>query len=70
MMIVSAGVKAHLGLGYADMRKGVDGLAVFIQEALKKDPSRAICRLPRKEGDAVKDLFLGRAVGFARLRKA
>lgn len=25
MMIVPAGVKVHLALGYADMRKGMDG---------------------------------------------
>ena len=27
MMIVPAGVKVHLALGYTDMRKGMDGLA-------------------------------------------
>ena len=38
MMIVPAGVKAHLALGYTDMRKGMDGLAMLVQETLKKDP--------------------------------
>jgi transposase len=38
MMIVPAGVKVHLALGYTDMRKGMDGLAMLVQEALKKDP--------------------------------
>jgi transposase len=38
MMIVSAGVKAHLALGYTDMRKGSDGLATLVQQTLKKDP--------------------------------
>lgn len=38
MMIVPAGVKVHLALGYTDMRKGMDGLAVLVQETLKKDP--------------------------------
>jgi transposase len=28
MMIVPAGVKVHLALGYTDMRKGMDGLAM------------------------------------------
>ena len=38
MMIVPAGVKVHLALGYTDMRKGLDGLATIVQETLKKDP--------------------------------
>ena len=38
MMIVPAGVKVHLALGYTDMRKGLDGLAMLVQETLKKDP--------------------------------
>ena len=29
MMIVPAGVKVHLALGYTDMRKGLDGLAIW-----------------------------------------
>jgi transposase len=43
MMIVPAGVKVHLALGYTDMRKGLDGLATLVQEHLKKDPFSAIC---------------------------
>ena len=38
MMIVPAGVKVHLALGYTDMRKGMDGLATLVQEKLKRDP--------------------------------
>jgi hypothetical protein len=38
MMIVPAGVKVHLALGYTDMRKGMDGLAMLVQSTLKKDP--------------------------------
>jgi transposase len=38
MMIVPAGVKVHLALGYTDMRKGLDGLATIVQETLRKDP--------------------------------
>ena len=38
MMIVPAGVKVHLTLGYTDMRKGMDGLAMLVQDALNKDP--------------------------------
>ena len=38
MMIVPAGVKVHLALGYTDMRKGMDGLAMLVQDTLKQDP--------------------------------
>lgn len=38
MMIVPAGVKVHLALGYTDMRKGMDGLAMLVQKELKRDP--------------------------------
>ena len=38
MMIVPAGVKVHLALGYTDMRKGMDGLAMLVQGTLKRDP--------------------------------
>ena len=46
MMIVPAGVKVHLALGYTDMRKGTDGLAMLVQETLKKDPFSG--HLPRQ----------------------
>ena len=38
MMIVPAGVKVHLALGYTDMRKGTDGLAMLVQQTPKQDP--------------------------------
>ncbi|WP_442920989.1 IS66 family insertion sequence element accessory protein TnpB [Mesorhizobium sp. Cs1299R1N3] len=38
MMIVPAGVKVHLALGYTDMRKDLDGLAMLVQQTLKLDP--------------------------------
>jgi len=31
-------VKVHLALSYTDMWKGMDGLAMLVQETLKKDP--------------------------------
>ncbi|WP_410051248.1 IS66 family insertion sequence element accessory protein TnpB [Bradyrhizobium sp. SZCCHNR1011] len=37
-MFVPAGVKVHLALGYTDIRKGMDGLAMLAQDTLKKDP--------------------------------
>jgi IS66 Orf2 like protein len=38
MMIVSERVNVHLALGYTDMRKGLDGLAMPLQQTLKQDP--------------------------------
>ena len=38
MLIVHAGVKVHLALGYTDMRKGMDGLAALAQTALEQHP--------------------------------
>jgi len=38
MMILPAGLRVHLALGRTDMRKGLDGLAMLVQEVLEKDP--------------------------------
>jgi transposase len=38
MMLVPGGVKVHIALGITDMRKGLDGLAMLVQEVLKRDP--------------------------------
>lgn len=38
MTLLPAGVKVHLAFGYTDMRKGMDGLAVLVQEVLQQDP--------------------------------
>ena len=38
MMLVSPDVKVHIALGVTDMRKGLDGLAVLVQEVLEQDP--------------------------------
>ena len=38
MMLVASGVRVHIALGVTDMRKGLDGLAVLVQEVLEQDP--------------------------------
>jgi transposase len=38
MMLVPGGVKVHIALGITDMRKGLDGLAMLVQEVLQRDP--------------------------------
>ncbi|BAM86912.1 conserved hypothetical protein [Bradyrhizobium oligotrophicum S58] len=58
MMFVPAGVKAHLALGYTDMRKNMDGLAMLVQEALKMDPcSGHLFAFRRKKASILKVLF-------------
>ncbi len=38
MMLVPSGVRVHIALGVTDMRKGLDGLAMLVQEVLKQYP--------------------------------
>ena len=38
MILVPAGVRVHIALGVTDMRKGLDGLAMLVQEVLEQDP--------------------------------
>jgi len=38
MTLLPAGVKVHLAFGYTDMRKGLDSLAVLVQNVLEQDP--------------------------------
>jgi transposase len=38
MIPVPAGVRVWLATGHTDMRKGFDGLALIVQETLKRDP--------------------------------
>jgi transposase len=38
MTLLPPGVKVHLAFGYTDMRKGMDGLALLVQEVLRADP--------------------------------
>ena len=38
MTLLPPGMKVNLGLGYTDMRKGIDGLAMLVQGVLRHDP--------------------------------
>jgi transposase len=38
MIPVPPGIRVWLATGHADMRKGFDGLALMVQETLKRDP--------------------------------
>jgi transposase len=57
-MILPAGVKVHLALGYTDMRKGMDGLAMLVQGTLQKDHfSGHLFAFRGKQAQIVKILF-------------
>jgi hypothetical protein len=61
MMIVQAGVKVHLALGYTDMRKGMDGLAMLVQDTR----SRVICSPSGARGRGSSRSCSGTATGCA-----
>ncbi len=43
MIPVPAGTRVWLASGHTDMRKGFNGLAIRIQEVLKRDPHCGVC---------------------------
>jgi transposase len=58
MMIIPSGVKVHVALGHTDMRKGLDGLAMVVQQVLAKDPfSGHLFAFRGKRSDLIKILF-------------
>jgi transposase len=58
MIPVPAGVRVWLAAGHTDMRKGFDGLAMLVQEALKRDPHDGQLFVFRgKRGDLIKLLW-------------
>ena len=38
MMMLPSGVRVHIAVGVTDMRKGLDGLAMLVQDVLAEDP--------------------------------
>ncbi len=61
MKLVPSGVKVHIALGVTDMRKGLDGLAMLVQEVLKQDPfSGHFFCVPGPKGQPHQDRVLGR----------
>jgi transposase len=48
MTPLAAGARVWLATGHTDMRKGFDGLALLVQETLKRNPHDAIDRSARR----------------------
>jgi hypothetical protein len=48
MIPIPAGVRVWLATGHTDMRKGFDGLALVVQETLRRDPHNGhLSRIPQ-----------------------
>ena len=43
MNLIPAGMKVHMAVGYTDLRKGLDGLAILVEQILEKDPFSGTC---------------------------
>ena len=58
MIPIPAGVRVWLATGHTDMRKGFDGLALIVQETLKRDPHCGHLFVFRgRRGDLIKCLW-------------
>jgi transposase len=70
---VSSGVRVWLAVGHTDMRRGMNGLALQVQEALARDPHAGDLYVFRgRRGDLVKILWhdgLGMSLYAKRLER-
>jgi len=58
MIPVLSGARVWLAAGHTDMRKGFDGLALMVQETLKRDPHSGHLFVFRgRRGDLIKVLW-------------
>lgn len=58
MIPVPTGVRVWLATGHTDLRRGFDGLALIVQEALRRDPHSGHLFVFRgKRGDLIKILW-------------
>jgi len=58
MTLIPPNVKVHLALGYVDMRKGIDGLAMLVQGVLRQDPfSGHLFVFRGRRGDLIKVIW-------------
>jgi transposase len=69
MIPVPSGVRVWLAVGRTDMRRGMNGLALQVQEALRRDPHAGDLYVFRgARGDLIKIASHGKTVGFPRSR--
>ena len=55
MIPIPAGVRVWIAIGHTDMRKGMAGLALLVQEALKREPYQGDLYVFRgRQGDLIK----------------
>ena len=55
MIPISSGVRVWLAAGHTDMRKGMQGLTLLVQEALKRDPHAGdLYAFRGRRGDLIK----------------
>lgn len=58
MITVPAGVRVYAAMGATDMRKGIPGLSVLVQEVLRRDPfSGHLFVFRGRRGDLIKLLY-------------
>ena len=73
MIVPPIGVRVWLANGYTDMRRGMNGLALQVQEALQRDPHAGDLYVFRgRRGDLVKILWhdgLGMSLYAKRLER-
>ena len=73
MIPVPSGIKVWLAVGHTDMRRGMNGLALQVQQALQHDPHAGDLYVFRgKRGDLVKILWhdgLGMSLYAKRLER-
>ncbi len=61
MIPVASAVRAWLAVGHTDMRRGMNGLALQLQQALQRDPHAGDLYVFRgKRGDLVKNAYPAR----------
>jgi len=47
MIPIPSGVRVWIATGHTDMRRGMNGLALQVQQALKRDPHAGVIRRPK-----------------------
>ena len=65
MIALHSDVQVYLACGYTDMRKGMQGLAMLVQQVLAEDPfSGALWRIPRTPRQPGAEAGSGMAAGI------